>query len=209
MSTSCSYHSGTFGIIHSQEGITCQFRTQQGKSSIAEQDQAGCVLKGIALHAASILHLGIHSQSLNSHLLPTRTLSSSCSFSLACSIVLSFAIALLRWFFMQISCFLRSGTFGTIHSQAHVVSIPHTAGQTKHGRGGPTVCMWSSIALHEVSIPHLGICSQGLSSHLAHSDALSRTCSILRRFACALSLSLLLVFFMFIIASSSLLLLPH
>ena len=141
VSTSCSYHSGTFGIIHSQEGITCQFRTQQGKSSIAEQDQAGCVLKGIALHAASILHLGIYSQSLNSHLLPTRTLSSYCSFSLACSIVLSFAIALLRWFFMQISCFLRSGTFGTIHSQAHLMSIPHTAGQIKHGKGGPTVFM--------------------------------------------------------------------
>ena len=133
---------------------------------------AGCVLKGIAPHVVPIPHLGIRSRGLKSHLLLTHALPSSCSVSQACSIFFLFALALLL-----------------------------AAGQIKHFRAGPVGCMWNGIAPHVAPIPHLGIRSRGLKSHLLLT--LMHSPTLAQYFSDLLFLSLLLGFFLLSFRSSS------
>ena len=75
--------------------------------------------------------------------------------------------------------------------RGHCMSISHTVGQSKHGRAGPAGCVLKGIAPRVVPIPHLGIRSRGLKSHLLLTHALPSSCSVSQ--ACS-------VFFLFALA---------
>ena len=65
------------------------------------------------------------------------------------------------------------------------------SGQIKHGRAGPAGRVLKGIAPRVVPIPHLGIRSRGLKSHLLLTHALPSSCSVSQ--ACS-------VFFLFALA---------
>ena len=67
-------------------------------------------------------------------------------------------------------------------------------GQIKHFRAGPVGCMWKGIAPYVAPIPHLGIRSWGLKSHLLLT--LMHSPTLVQYFSDLLFLSLLLGFFL-------------